>query len=57
MEEEREWEEGKGRTEGDEPTDMETQVDKLLVYKSILEMLQPGETVTKVTHMLHKVSK
>ena len=29
----------------------EAQVDKLLVYKSILELLQPGETVTKVTGM------
>lgn len=38
-------EEGEGEGGGE----TELQVDKLLVYKSILELLQPGETVTKVT--------
>ena len=52
VEEEREWEEGKGKMEegeGEGGGETELQVDKLLVYKSILELLQPGETVTKVT--------
>ena len=60
MEEEREWEEGKRRNAGEREertasatatageTSPEPQVDKLQVYKCILELLQPGETVTKV---------
>ena len=50
VEEEREWEEGQGKGSGEsrEQSTTEDQVDKLTVYKSILELLKPGETVTKV---------
>ena len=56
MEEEREWKEGK-KKEGEEEAMAveEAQVDKLLVYKSILQLLQPGETVTKVTRAIYDV--
>ena len=53
MEEEREWKAGRMQTEeagnGDESSS-DDQVDKLQVYKSILEILKPGETVTKVNN-------
>ena len=50
MEEEREWKKGQEKEgeEGDEQASMEDHVDKLLVYKNILDLLKPGETVTKV---------
>ena len=50
MEEEREWKKGQEKEgeEGDEQASMEDLVDKLLVYKNILDLLKPGETVTKV---------
>lgn len=50
MEEEKEWAEGggSGREAGQDQANVEEQVDKLLVYKNILELLKPGETVTKV---------
>ena len=46
VEEEREWKEGRGG--GEESATGEDQVDKLVVYRQILELLKPGETVTKV---------
>lgn len=44
--------EGRGK-KGEEGSDQssEDNVDKLLVYKKILELLQPGETVTKVVSL------
>jgi CD2 antigen cytoplasmic tail-binding protein 2 len=54
VEEEREWKKGQEKEgeEGDEQASMEDHVDKLLVYKNILDLLKPGETVTKAVRRL-----
>lgn len=54
VEEEKEWAEGggSGREAGQDQVNVEEQVDKLMVYKNILEILKPGETVTKAVRRL-----
>ena len=55
MEEENEWERGRREGEGEgsdgDQSSVDDQVDKLEVYRNILEFLEPGETVTKVMCM------
>lgn len=39
---------GRDKEAGEDQASVEEHVDKLVVYKNILELLKPGETVTKV---------
>ena len=50
IEEQREWKEGdKSETNGDErSSEGDAAVDNLIIYRQILEILKPGETVVKV---------
>ena len=54
VEETREWEEGKhaGKEESDEG-EADEEVDKLVIYKQILELIRPGETVLKVKYFVY----
>lgn len=54
VEETREWEEGKhaGKEESDE-READEDVDKLVIYKQILELIKPGETVLKVNYSVY----
>jgi hypothetical protein len=51
IEEQREWKEGdKNETNGDErSSESDAPVDNLIIYRQILEILKPGETVVKVS--------
>ena len=51
IEEQREWKEGdKSETNGDErSSEGDAAVDNLIIYRQILEILKPGETVVKVS--------
>ena len=54
VEEQREWKEG-GKSKsngGGESGEDDSLVDSLVIYKQILEILKPGETVVKVTMIL-----
>ena len=52
VEEEREWKEGRGGgEESGQSATGEDQVDKVVVYRQILELLKPGETVPKVSEV------
>lgn len=66
MEEQREWIAGGGsrkassdqatmEQEGEEKEEEEEEEDKLVIYKQILALLQPGETVVKVTKHNSKI--
>lgn len=49
IEELNEWNKGnKNRQDDDDDDQQEQTVDKLVIYRQILDILQPGETVLKV---------
>lgn len=49
VEEQREWKEGgKNEANGDDTSEDDAAVDDLVIYRQILEILKPGETVVKV---------
>lgn len=49
VEEQREWREGGVASSTEVKDSPDPEVDTLTLYKQIMELLQPGETLTKVT--------